>query len=169
MEKTISDKLPKPPLPYNSNLKNSMNNLAQGKGFISPKNDPILVPNLNKLISPGGESSKTTALTLLEKKKMNLETLTLTSGRSSNDEEKKYEKSNRLMSPKPIEIFLGYSEYKEKNEKTSRLTSPKQLETVMGLNENKEKPALEIEKMVTCKNVIKTLNNSGLYNVIQVK
>jgi len=125
--------------------------ITQTKGFLSPNNDgsfKLISPSIeiNKT-SPSVEMNKTTPtleINKSEKRKINLDSLSLgINGKAYMDEEKK--------------------------EKTvSRLTSPKQIETVLNSLENKDKACLEIDKIISSKTSIKTNNNNALYNIIQV-
>ena len=127
----------------NPNSKNIMVSSQNKPGFTSPKNDSGQIPTF-KIVSPSFDiRDKPTTMSTLEKRKMNLDNLSLNVNGKINDEEKK-----------------------EKT--TSRLTSPKQMETVIISFENKEKTPKEIDKIINSKNIIKNNNNVTLFNTIQV-
>lgn len=171
---------------------------VSNKGMVSPKNDTTQIPSF-KVVSPSVENNpnKPTAISILEKRKLNLDSLTLgntnnnnnnissnttpnhhtnniTSGMISSNLTAKtnYEGmvSSNLTVKSNYDGMVTSKEEEKKNEKTSRLTSPKQIDTVISLMENKEKGStIEIEKIVPGnKAFIKNFSNAGFFNSIQV-
>ena len=169
---------------------------VSNKGMVSPKNDTTQIPSF-KVVSPSVESNlnKPTAISILEKRKLNLDSLTLgstnnnynissnttpnhtnniTSGMISSNliSKTNYEGmvSSNLTNKSNYDGMVANKEEEKKNEKTSRLTSPKQIDTVISLMENKEKGStVEIEKIIPGnKTFIKNFSNAGFFNSIQV-
>lgn len=126
-------------------LINNNNGAAPGKGFISPKGESNSHLSSFKISSNSPQTnfidnSKPTVMSLLEKKKNNIEGLNM----------------NNIINSKNNSI----EDNEKKLEKTSRLTSPKQMDAVIGMMDVKEK---------TTKPILKNSNNSSIYNAFHVK
>lgn len=195
LEKNLSEKITFNGITLNNNSVSNLNDqtssklihhapnhkpviIVPNKGMCSPKNEPNQLGGF-KVVSPLVESNKPTAMSILEKRKLNLENLTLgnnstiilnnSNGNGITSSFNKPSLDSNIINNcnNMVSTSKANNEEEKKNEKTSRLTSPKQIDAVIFLSDNKEKS--EIERIIPSnKNITKNFNNMGFFNSIQV-